>query len=212
MNNKEEKHGAYHHGDLRNSMINHALSIIDREGIGGLTLRKAARHAGVSHAAPAHHFGDKKGLLAAIAEQGFKQMIRQMEQAILLVPAGNPLEKLKSIGMAYIEYAVKNPSSFRIMYHPELSMKSVHAGLEQQSRKTFELLMESIAECQNNGLIAAGDIREQSLFAWSTVHGLSILIVDGQLKSKGFRSSTMQYAEKMTDLLYSGLGITSPSV
>ncbi len=200
------KRAAYHHGDLRKSLIRNALAIIDQEGIAKLTLRKAARRAGVSHAAPAHHFNDMKGLLAAIAEEGFHEMSLLMENAAGHEKAANPLNTLKAIGMAYIEFAVQHPSYFKIMYYPELSkIQSRFPGLEKESKNAFELLKKCMQECRKSSLIRAEDIRNLSLFAWSTVHGLAVLAVDDLLENKGLNDDIAIYADKLTSLLYLGL-------
>ncbi|NOX34877.1 MAG: TetR/AcrR family transcriptional regulator [Deltaproteobacteria bacterium] len=205
MAKKSKKPSSYHHGDLKQTLIGHALSIIDNEGIGGLTLRKAARHAGVSHAAPAHHFGDMKGLMVAIAIKGFSKMILQMEKALSQTKDDNSLLKLKLIGLAYIEFAVQHRSFFKVMYHSELSKKGPYPDLEKESRIPFKLLKSTVQDCQDNQLIKKGDIENIALFAWSTVHGIANLLVDSQLKSKGLLGDDMQYADHVTNLLYTGL-------
>ncbi|MDA3900547.1 MAG: TetR/AcrR family transcriptional regulator [Spirochaetes bacterium] len=206
---KNKKNTSYHHGDLKETLINQSLSIIDKEGLGGLTLRKAARLAGVSHAAPAHHFGDMKGLLAAIATNGFVLLTTQMVNSIDQLKENNPLYKFKTIGLAYIEFALKNPSFLKIMYHSELSDKKSYPELMRESKKPFQLLKNIIMECQKEKLIKDGNLDESALFAWSTVHGFSNLAVNDQLKSKGLKKNKMEYADKITNLLYTGLKINN---
>ncbi|MCX5814055.1 MAG: TetR/AcrR family transcriptional regulator [Proteobacteria bacterium] len=204
MEGKIRKSTPYHHGDLRNALIRHTLSIMEAEGIEGLTLRKAARSAGVSHTAPAHHFGDLRGLLAAVAEEGFRLMVVQMEEAIGS-SSNHPLERLKAVGLAYVEFALRHPAFFRVMYHPMLAMKSAYPGLKQVSLKALDLLTDLVRECQDMDLIVAGDARELGLFAWSTVHGLATLHMNGQIEGKGLGENIMEHAQKVTALIYSGL-------
>ena len=206
MGQKTEKGSRYHHGDLQNALIRHSLLIIKAEGVAGLTLRKAARHAGVTHAAPAHHFGDLRGLLAAIAERGFSMMAQQMEAAIHDVPEHDPLRRLQAIGLAYIEFAIRNPEHFHAMHHPSLSDKTDYPGLRKESSRSFDLLNAAVEECQQRGVIVKGDTKRLSAFAWSTVHGFAVLAVDGQLEGKGLDVSALREAENMTNLIYSGLG------
>jgi len=205
MTPKKNRPSAYHHGQLKASLIKHALTIIETEGIKGLTLRKAARRAGVSHAAPAHHFGDMKGLLAALAQEGFYKMTKTMEQAIQHIENDNPLGKLKCIGITYIEFAVHHPAYFNVMHHPELALKASHPGLEQESKNTFDIVKTIIKECQDANIIAPGNILHLSLFVWSTVHGFATLVVDRQLEAKGLKEDIMQYADLITLLIYTGV-------
>lgn len=205
MPKASNKRSKYHHGDLQETLIGHALSIIENEGIGGLTLRKAARYAGVSHAAPAHHFGDMKGLMAAIATRGFTQMAHQMEEALRQNEGANPLGRLKTVGLTYLDYAAKNSSSFKVMYHLEISDQALYPQLEKQSRVPYDMLKTVLRECQDKQLVREGEIEELALFAWSTVHGFANLIIDRQLTRKGLKDDYTQYAESVTNLLYTGL-------
>ncbi|HCY87825.1 MAG TPA: TetR family transcriptional regulator [Desulfobacteraceae bacterium] len=200
-----KKDNAYHHGDLRKSLISQALAIVREEGVAKLTLRKVARLAGVSHAAPAHHFKDMNGLLAAIAEEGFVKMVQHMKKAAGKYPSENSLERFKAIGVSYVEFATQNPSFIKIMNHPSLAEKSLYPGLKRASNETFNLLTNAVQECQSKKLVREGDVLELSLFAWSTVHGLAVLAVDGQLNGVGLRQDLQVYTDKVTDLLYSGL-------
>jgi AcrR family transcriptional regulator len=208
MKGKERKSTPYHHGDLKNALIRHSVSIMESEGVEGLTLRKAARNAGVSHTAPAHHFGDLGGLLAAIAEEGFRLMISETESAVE-ASSDHPLEKLKAVGLAYIRFALQHPAFFRVMYHPMLAAKSAYPGLREVSLKALGLMTDLIRECQEKDLVAPGDARELGLFAWSTVHGLATLHINGQIESKDLGADIMGHAEKVMALIYAGLHKTT---
>lgn len=202
---KAKKQTAYHHGNLKKSLISHALAIVDEEGIAQLSLRKVARQAGVSHAAPAHHFKDMKGLLAAIAQEGFGKMERQMQAAVDRIPGDKSLDRFKTLGTAYISFAVRNPAYLRIMFHPSLVDKQPYPGLEKAANSAFGLLTAAIKDCQEKKLVRAGDIRLLSLFAWSTVHGLSILALDNQLVSTGLNENLDDYTDDLIDLLINGM-------
>jgi AcrR family transcriptional regulator len=204
MEGHDPKSAPYHHGDLRNALIKHSLAIIGAEGIEGLTLRKAARNAGVSHTAPAHHFGDLRGLLAAVAEEGFRLMIAGMEEA-MGNSSDHPLERLKAVGLAYVEFALLRPAFFRVMYHPKLAVKSAYPGLREASLKALDLMTGLVRECQEKGLVAEGEARELGLFAWSAVHGLATLHMNGQIEGKGLGENIMGHAGEVIALIYSGL-------
>jgi len=205
MDKKNKNSIPYHHGDLKAALIKHSILIINKEGISKLTLRKAARHAGVSHAAPAHHFKDLRGLLAAIAAEGFRRLGKDMETGMKNGADDDPLKKFKALGMTYIEFALRNPSFFKVMYHSMLSDKSLYPELEIESMLAFERMSEMIRACQEKNMIRAGDVSELSLFAWSAVHGFATLAADGQIKSKNLNFDVQQYADTMTSLVYIGL-------
>ncbi len=101
----------YHHGDLRRALLSAAVQAIEESGPAALSLRDLARRAGVSHAAPAHHFGDRAGLFTAIAVQGFDAL------ADALTEAG---DELLDLGVAYVEFAVRHRAHFEVMFHPDL--------------------------------------------------------------------------------------------
>ncbi len=197
--------GGYHHGDLRAALIRSAVAIVAQEGIGGLTLRKTARHAGVSHAAPAHHFKDMRGLLAAVAEEGFRQMAAKMAAAQQAVAADDPLMRFKALGKAYIEFALTHVAHFKVMFHLAVADKKAYPDLHAAGDQTFGMLVTAVEDCQSVGLLADGESRTQALFAWSCVHGLSTLAVDDQLREKALPAGPDELAEAMTDHIYFGL-------
>ncbi len=102
----------YHHGDLARALLQAAGELIEEEGLESFTLRACARRAGVSHAAPAHHFRDRAGLLSAYAASVFRDMTVQGHER--MADAGqNPFARLKAVGLSYVEFAVKRPGAFR---------------------------------------------------------------------------------------------------
>jgi AcrR family transcriptional regulator len=202
-----KKKKSYHHGDLRRSLIDAALGVIRDEGIRGLTLRKAARLAGVSHAAPAHHFKDLTGLLAAVAERGFEELFQSMTAAIDAAGSDDPLIRFKAVGMAYVAFAANEPACIKSMFHPLLADRSVYPALETASRRPFDLLLANVAACQKSGMLKEMDSRVAALFAWCSVHGLSALLTDGHMKGKGFTDDWESLADSLTELVYAGLHV-----
>ena len=195
----------YHHGDLRKALMSAALAVISEEGIRGLTLRKAARHAGVSHAAPAYHFGDLTGLLAAVAEKGYDDLLQGMQASIDAVSADDPLARFKAVGMAYVSFAAAEPASVKAMFHPMLADRSAYPSLEAASHRPFDLLLTHVRHCQEAGILQNMDDRIAALFAWSAVHGLSTLLIDGYTEEKGFQHEPSALADDITNLIFSGL-------
>jgi AcrR family transcriptional regulator len=197
--------GSYHHGQLREALLEAAVEIVEVEGVAGLTLRKAARRAGVSHAAPAHHFGDLGGLLAAVATEGLRTLRAALVDAHDAAPETSPRKRLQATGLAYVTWAVQAPGCFRATFHPALADRSRDAELEEASKATFGVLLEAIVACQAAGVVRKGDPKQLALAAWSVVHGLAMLAVDDQLRGKGFTQDPTQLATTVTNQLFSGL-------
>jgi AcrR family transcriptional regulator len=144
----------YHHGDLRQAVLQTAGEIMEKEGLGALSLRELARRAGVSHNAPYRHFPDRDSLLAALVAEGFEML-------------GDALQSRprREMGEAYVEFALAHPQRFRLM----------HGGLvklEQRDRRAYEGLLKSFADLGEGARYAA-------VAAWALVHGLSHLLLDG---------------------------------
>src|SRR5579875_3424668 len=108
----------YHHGDLRNALLAAAEAILEREGLNGLTLRAVARAGGVSHAAPAHHFGDLTGLLSELAAAGFRRLAERFDAA-MAASGAEPDARLAAMGRAYVAFARAHPGLFTLMFRSE---------------------------------------------------------------------------------------------
>jgi AcrR family transcriptional regulator len=168
---------SYHHGDLRAALLEAAWELVRESGVEGLTLREAARRAGVSPAAPYHHFKDKSELLGEMGAQSLAALDEASRQAI--GPTMTAREKLQAIGTAYVMYAVQHPAAFRLMFRPE--MGNPFASLAPGCRPVFDLLQSVMAEFH-----AAGEVGEDTdtalIAAWSLAHGLAVLLLDGPLQ------------------------------
>src|ERR1051326_1003237 len=105
----------YHHGDLKNALIKTGIEILAKEGIEGLSLRKVAQRAGVSHNAPYSHFPDKQSLIAAISTEGFYQLYTELDATILAYPK-NPKNQLQQGALAYVQFALNITDTFKIMF------------------------------------------------------------------------------------------------
>ena len=162
----------YHHGALRQTLIANALDAIAASGPTGWSLRDLARRAGVSHAAPTHHFGDKTGLLTAVAIDGYRILARQLEAS--WAETGSALE----LGVSYVRFALANPAAFEVMYRPHLlHVDDPELVLAQAaaSRPLF-VAMDHLAALDPSIEPATGAIA-----AWSIVHGFATLWLNGDL-------------------------------
>ncbi len=173
------KRATYHHGDLRRVLLEASLKLVEEEGIGALSLREVARKAGVSHNAPYYHFKDRGSLLAALAEEGFAELAREMAEA--RAAARDARARLEACGRAYVRFAVKSPARFKLMFRPELAAPSEEGAVAKASTPALDTLTAAIVEAQAAGLAPAGDPRPLVLTCWSAVHGLASLWLDGPL-------------------------------
>ena len=195
----------YHHGDLRNALIAAARVLLTEEGVGGLDLRKVARRAGVSHAAPYRHFADKQALLAAIAEDGFQQLGARVSKA--LDGAGNePQRRLLALAWAYVEFALDNPAHMREMFSGLTIDRATYPSLYAASKVPFTLTIAAITQGQEAGALAAGDPIHRTLAVWSQIHGLAMLLLEDQIpEARGDRDVAHQLVRVCIDALYHGL-------
>jgi AcrR family transcriptional regulator len=169
----------YHHGSLHEALLQAAETILERDGLQGLTLRAAAREAGVSHAAPTHHFGDMSGLLSELAAAGFRKFGAALSAvAATKASAG---ERMDAMGEAYVMFAREHPSMFLLMFRSErldVTRPALHEAMEQ----SFGLLMRGVSarhagEAQSAPLALLAEI----VRAWSMVHGFAMLMIDHRL-------------------------------
>lgn len=170
----------YHHGNLPESLLRAAVELIEHEGPAALSLREVARRAGVSHAAPAHHFGDKAGLLTALAAQGFELFTAALSEARDAAGA-DPMERFAATGRAYVLFAARHGAHFEVMFRPEL-VHPADSALAQASGAAYAVLTGSIADAQASGYAAGMDPEVLATTAWSTAHGLATLWLAGNLR------------------------------
>ncbi|MEZ4226416.1 MAG: TetR/AcrR family transcriptional regulator [Polyangiaceae bacterium] len=168
----------YHHGDLRAELLRAARRCLEREGVEALTLRQVARAVGVSHAAPAHHFADKQALLAAVAAQGFDELTASMIAAREIAPA-DAVSRLNATGVAYVGYAAAHPNLFRLMFGRELSGcdQSVFADAAARAYEVLQTAAKDVIQESDR----TDDLPVVITSAWSLVHGMSLLWLDGRI-------------------------------
>ncbi|MEU4112515.1 TetR/AcrR family transcriptional regulator [Streptomyces sp. NPDC027717] len=163
---------SYHHGDLRRAVLSAALDVIAADGPGALSLRDLARRAGVSHAAPAHHFKDRTGLLTAIAAEGFG----------LLAQAVRESSGLREAGVRYVRFAREHPAHFQVMFSPEL-LRAEDLELTTARALAADALDQAVAGVDPGD--RGPDARLAGMAAWSLAHGYATLLLghnlDGQL-------------------------------
>src|SRR6516162_8885913 len=171
--------GEHFAGDLRQALLEAAVATLDEVGADGLSLREVARRAGVSHAAPAHHFTDKAGLLTAVATEGFGMLVSYLADA---QPrgGGQPADQLPALGRAYARFAEENPGRFEVMFRPGL-LHADDPAFQRAGDAAFQALRDHIAACQSYGWREREPIDALAAAAWALAHGIAVLRMQGSL-------------------------------
>ncbi len=154
--------------------------MIAEQGMESVTLRALSERIGVSRTAPYRHFTDKAALLAAVAEEGFKRLYKRM-QMVLQEFEVDTIGRFQKMGVAYIQFAVENPTHYRLMLSCEAEGQDIYPDLAVAGQKVFDLLVETIQQGQKNGRIKSGEPLDLAIIAWAMVHGLAALIIDEQI-------------------------------
>ena len=169
----------YHHGDLRRALLEEAVRTIRKDGVEALTLREAGRRLGVSRTALYRHFADKSALLAAVAREGFQRFRQDLLEA--WESGGRNRQGFEAMGIAYVRFALANPSHYRVMFGAFRHLCERDPALQADAAAAFQVLVEAIATLQQSGEMRRDDPRQLAQFIWASVHGIAALAMDGQL-------------------------------
>lgn len=172
----------YHHGDLKNALIQAGSEILAEEGVAGLSLRKVAGHAGVSHSAPYAHFKDKEALIAAISTEGFRVLYERMEMAAAKHQEA-PDQMLLEVAFAYLSFSLDNPAYFKVMFSGALEKEKDYPDFVSMSKKNFQFLVDLVQRCQDEKVLRFGDPEILAISVWSLVHGFVALLLERQIPS-----------------------------
>jgi AcrR family transcriptional regulator len=177
MPDGERKRSTYHHGALREELLEACVRLVEAEGIGAVSLRRVAREAGVSPGAPYHHFADRGALLAAISVRGFQQLTADL--AAVRSDVDESRKVLLGLVVAYVDFARHNRAYFQLMFRPELSQPEKHPDARVAGDAAFGVLMGVVTDC------GAADPDGLAVSLWAFGHGLASLAIDGQLDRRG---------------------------
>lgn len=165
--------------DLRAQILDASVTLIEEKGLGALSMREVARRAGVSHQAPYHYFADRQAILAAIAGEGFRRLSAALEPAV--ASKRKPVARLELGGRAYVAFALSQPGYFRVMFRPELVALENYPDALASAQEAFARLESLVAGVVEAGVIEPSHAPGLVTVAWSFVHGLSSLVLDGPL-------------------------------
>jgi AcrR family transcriptional regulator len=186
-----DKSSRYHHGNLRQTLIDIACAHIREKGVDGLSLRAIAKEAGVSANAPYRHFSDKRALLVAIAIEGFEELKARME--IVEAQSSDILEEFKMKGLAYVLFAGDHPEKYKLMFGPAITDRMNDEALMNAAGNSYERLLISISRGIEKGIFKNQPVQQLADPVWAMMHGISSLLIDGFFEedAQAFREQRM---------------------
>lgn len=199
----------YHHGDLPNALRCAAADVIAEKGLGHFSLREVARRAGVSHAAPAHHFGDTTGLLTSLAVQGFEHLAAVLDDAAAGVD--DPEARLAAIGRGYVETGMRYPGHCQVMFRADV-VDGDDPAYQEAGERAFGVLADAIravAAADNPAL----DVDDAAELCWSAMQGLLVLYPNIARRREAFGLPVTDLEDRVaafTRLLLDGFRARTP--
>lgn len=200
MTSENEAKKSYHHGDLRNALLTAGQEILGQEGVNALSLRKVARKAGVSPAAPYRHFADKDALIAGIGAEGARKLTERLAKAVTQFP-DDPRAQIIEMGWLYVQFGLENPNQLRVMFGGFIARGKL------QAQEAFALLVNAIRQGQEAGAVVNDNPYHLAMAAWSMAHGLAMLMVENPIPEKVWESTVKEELARICfQFLLSGFG------
>jgi len=197
--------------EAKRRLLEESVRLIKEQGLGGLSFREMSRRAGVSHQTPYHHFANREGILAAIAQAGFTRLDARLTEVRTKYRRKRPAEILRNVLRAYMLFAIENPVHYGVMFRPELVDFRRHGAAREQANLSFQRLVDSVAACHPS--IARTDKRliEIANALWAAAHGVATLWLDGPLSIKSPDISIASFID-MTSQMFSQAGAKAARV
>jgi len=196
----------YHHGNLREELVRCGKEMLESVGLADLSLRQIAAEVGVSQVAPKHHFGNKEGLLAAIAASGFRDLTAFRFSK--LKPQMNAEQRFRSLLSSYVVFAMNNPALFHLMFAPHFKTPELHAELNDAASQSYQIVLRAAGEFLQELEGSAGlDADEAARIAWMCMHGVATLVLENRFNPVGAaKTGREQLINRTIDVVFSGLG------
>ena len=196
----------YHHGDLPRALVDAALKLAEEAGVEAVSVREAARRAGVSPGAPFRHFASREALMSAVAEEAQRRFRAEIARALADAPADDPLARFRSLGLAYLRWAMRNPAHFTII---STRAHFDHDGSANVSRDNAELIAltgDILTEAAAKGQLRPLDLVTARIAARALVYGFARMHIDGHFPRWGVAEAEIErMAEAVLDLFVGGL-------
>jgi AcrR family transcriptional regulator len=194
---------SYHHGDLKEALINAASELIAEHGQANFSLRKVAQQVGVSQTALYRHFSDKDELLATVAERGFLELSRLSHEAF--DKYDDILERNLEVGMAYLNFAADNPNTYRLMFDSSVADNERYTALADARRQAFKCPAKNTLDLQKlrdpNHAQTPRQKESAKIFSQAIIHGIASLMIEGMIHSEGDRDTLLRNV--LSDSLFS---------
>jgi len=204
---KTPRRTGYHHGNLRQALIDAAIQLAEEVGPESVSVREAAKRAGVSPGAPFRHFANKTALMTAVAEQAMVQFRAAITKAVRNVASDDPIERFAAIGVAYLRWAFQNPTQFQIISTRSLLDWDGSDSLRQDNDAVRSLLEESMVEAQRRSMLRSDNTADTQIAARALVYGLARMHIDGHFAQWASAGQTgEQTAQNVLKLFVSLVG------
>src|SRR6266508_4557850 len=196
----------YHHGDLRRVLIDAALQLVREGGADAVSVREAARRAGVSPGAPFRHFPSRDALMNAVAEEAQRRFRAEIEAALAEAPAGDPLGRFRCLGLAYLRWAMRNPTHFEIISSRRFFDHDKAADVSSDNAELIELTERTLAEAFAAGQLRSADLKRVQSAGRALVYGFSRMNIDGHFPRWGVTEAQAERtAASILDLFIAGI-------
>lgn len=197
---------AYHHGNLREALVAQALVLAAEGGLDAVTVREAARRAGVSPAAPFRHFPDKTALMTAVAEEAMARFRAEIAEALAGEASDDPIRRIRAIGQAFLDWARRNPTHFEIISSRRAIDFAGSATLQPDNAEIRAWVVALLEEAGRRGMLRVADPELIQLTARALVYGLARMLIDGQFPSWGVAEADVEVTmTRALDLFLAGL-------
>ena len=195
----------YHHGDLRRVLIDAALQLVGEGGAEAVSVREAARRAGVSPGAPFRHFPSRDALMQAVAEEAQRRFRAEIAAALAAAP-GDPLARFRCLGLAYLRWAMQNPTHFEIISSRRFFDHDQAAAISSDNAELIELTGQTLADAFAAGQLRTADLKQVQIAGRALVYGFARMNIDGHFPRWGVAGSEAERtAEAVLDLFIEGI-------
>jgi AcrR family transcriptional regulator len=196
----------YHHGDLRRGLIDAALQLARESGVEAVSVREAARRAGVSPGAPFRHFPSRDALMTAVAEEAQRRFRAEIDAALAAAPADDPLARFRCFGLAYLRWAMRNPAHFEIISSGRHFDHDRATELSRDNAELIDMTGRMLAEARERGQLRSSDLKRVQIAGRALVYGFARMNIDGHFPRWGVADAEVERtAEAILDLFIEGI-------
>ena len=196
----------YHHGDLRRVLVDAAFELVGEGGAEAVSVREAARRAGVSPGAPFRHFESRDALLEAVAEEAQRRFRAEIDRALAKAPADDPLQQFRCLGRAYLHWAMHNPTHFEVISSRRLFDHDRSAAVSSDNAEVMDLAARLLKDAHARGQLGTSDLKQVLIGGRALVYGFARMAIDGHFPRWGVKEGEAdRTAEGVLDLFIAGI-------